>query len=215
MNVLIIGANGKVGRILTEQLNEDPGFNPVALIRKEEQKPFFEERNVPCRVVSLEDPVDDIAGAMDAIDAIVFTAGSGGKTGYDQTLAVDLDGAVKSMEAAARAGISRFVMVSALNAGNRAAWNTSKIKPYYIAKHYADRLLAGSELAYTILRPGRLSNQPGTGRITTSDPQKREGVSREDVANLIVETLRNENTVGRIIEFNEGDTPVEEAIREK
>lgn len=213
--VLIIGAHGKIGKILTEKLKKFSGFKPVALFRKEEQKTYFEELGVEYRVVSLEDTVEKLTEAIKGIDAVVFTAGSGGNTGYDKTLAVDLDGAVKAMEAAETAGVSRFVMVSAMNAGKREVWNTSKIKPYYIAKHYADRFLAASELKFTILRPGRLFDKPGTGRITMTDPQAREGVPREDVAETILETLRHDNTIGQIIEFNEGKTPIEEAVRKE
>lgn len=87
------------------------------------------------KVASLESSMDVIAATMKGFDAVVFTAGSGGKTGFDKTLEVDLDGAVKSMIAAEQVGVKRFVMVSAVHAGNRERWNASGIKPYYIAKH--------------------------------------------------------------------------------
>ncbi len=209
--VLIIGAHGKVGRILTRKLKAASDFTPVALFRKEEQKELFEEMGVEYSIVSLEEDIGQIAEAMAGMDAVVFTAGSGGKTGPDKTLAVDLDGAVKSMEAAIMAKVRRYVMVSALNAGNRDAWKTSKIKPYYIAKHYADRILRSIGLDDTIVRPGRLQDEPGTGKIDITEPVSKKGVPREDVASLIVELLRHDNTIGKVIEFNGGDEPVEEA----
>ncbi|MGD1889607.1 MAG: SDR family oxidoreductase [Cyclobacteriaceae bacterium] len=211
--VLIIGASGKIGRLLTEKLNDDTEFSPVALFRSEDQKDFFEKLGVEYKIISLEDSIDVIFNAMVSTDAIIFTAGSGGKTGYDKTLAIDLDGAVKAMDAAEQAGVKRFVMVSALNTDKREAWNDSGIKPYYIAKHYADRVLKSSDLDYTIMRPGRLVDDAGTGKITTTNPAANKSVPREDVASLIVEVLKQDDTIGRVIEFNQGDTPIQEAIK--
>lgn len=210
--VLIIGANGKVGKKLTKQLNEASEFAPVALFRSEDQKEYFKELGVDYQIVSLEDSVDVIAGVMTGMDAIVFSAGSGGKTGYDKTLAIDLDGAVKAMDAAEKAGVKRFVIVSALNTDNRSFWNDSGMKPYYIAKHYADRILKSSNLDYTIVRPGQLLDDAGTGKITTTDPADNKSVPREDVASLIVEVLKHDNTIGKIVEFNQGDTLIEKAV---
>ena len=131
MEVLIIGAHGKIGRIVAEKMKASSKFNPTAFIRKEEQKSFFDERGIPVKIASLEDGVEKIAEAMKGFDAVVFTAGSGGKTGPDKTLAVDLDGAVKTMIAAEKMGVKRYVMVSAYLADDRSRWEASGIKPYY------------------------------------------------------------------------------------
>jgi len=210
--VLIIGANGKVGRLLVEKLKNETDFMPIAFIRDEKQVAFFDEIGVDHIIGSIERPVESIAEAMSGMDVIVFTAGSGGKTGYDKTLSVDLDGAVKTMEAALKANVKRYVMVSAIHADNREAWDSSKIKPYYIAKHYADRILKTIGLDYTILRPGRLLDQPGTGKITSTNPEYKKQVSREDVASLAVEVLKYDNAIGKIIKFNEGDMPIAELV---
>lgn len=212
--VLIIGANGKVGRILTEKLQESSDFTPTAVFRSEAQKSFFEERKIENQVISLEGDLEELAAAMNGMDAVVFSAGSGGKTGDDKTLTVDLDGAVKSMEAAIKAKVKRFVMVSGLQADDRNAWDASGIKPYYIAKHYADRILKSIGLDYTIVRPGLLLDEKGTGRITTENPSSKEGVPREDVAQLIVEVLRQDKSIGKIIEFNGGEFPINEVVRD-
>nr|MDH3082707.1 NAD(P)H-binding protein [Bacillus subtilis] len=90
------------------------------------------------------------------------------KTGYDKTPLVDLDGAAKAIEAADIAGIKRFIMVSALQAHNRENWNEA-LKPYYVAKHYADKILEASGLTYTIIRPGGLRNEPGTGTVSANE----------------------------------------------
>jgi len=212
--VLIIGANGQVGRLLTGKLNKSDEFTPIAFLRNKDQINFFEEMGVGHIIGSVENDVGSLAGAMSNIDIIVFTAGSGGKTGFDKTLSVDLDGAVKAMEAAMKANVKRFIMVSAIHADNRSAWDKGKIKPYYIAKHYADRILKTIGLDYTIVRPGRLLDKAGTGKITAKNPELQHGVSREDVAALIVETLKNDHTIGKIIKFNEGDTPIDEMIQQ-
>lgn len=193
-------------------MKESADFSPTAAFRKEEQKTFFEKHDVDYRVADLEDDVDTLENAMEGMDAVVFTAGSGASTGLDKTLAVDLDGAVKSMEAAKNAGVDRFVIISAMNAGDRSNWDDSPIKPYLIAKHYADRMLQSLGLDYTILRPGRLFNEDGTGRITLDEPESKRGIPREDVAETVLEVLQNDNTIGKAIAFNEGDTPIQEAV---
>lgn len=215
MKVLIIGAHGKIGRIVVEKMKTSTQFYPTALIRKKEQEAFFNAMGVHARVASLEGSVDAIANAMKGSDAIVFTAGSGGKTGYDKTLEIDLDGAVKSMIAAERLGIQRFVMVSAYLAGDRSMWEGSGIKPYYIAKHFADRELQRTSLDHTILRPVRLTDEGGSGKVTIKavpgDIQRT--IPREDVATTILEVLSHPETIGKVMVMSTGETPIREAIR--
>lgn len=213
-NVLIIGANGDIGRIITTKMKASADFSPVAAFRKEKQKAFFEERDVDYHIVDLEADIASIEKAMANVDTVVFTAGSGGKTGFDKTLTVDLDGAVKAMEAAQNAGVQRFVMISAMHADNRQAWQQTKIKPFMVAKHYADRFLKSSGLDYTVLRPGRLFDKEGNGKITITNPSEKEGIAREDVAQTVLEVLQHDNTIGKIIAFNEGDQPIGEILEE-
>jgi len=214
MKVLIIGAHGKIGRIVAEKMKASGGFNPTAFIRKEEQKAFFDTMDVPVKIASLESNVDEIADTMKGFDAVVFTAGSGGKTGFDKTLEIDLDGAVKSMIAAEQVGIKRFVMVSAVHADNRERWDDSGIKPYYIAKHFADKELQRTNLDYTILRPVRLTDETGTGKVTfNATPEKiQKTIPREDVATVILEVLNHPKTVGKIMVMSTGETPIADAI---
>lgn len=107
MNVLIIGANGQIGQILVKKLKESGEHRPIAMVRKEEQKIKYEEMGIQAVLADLEGSIDQIASAAKGADAIVFTAGSGGHTGADKTMLIDLDGAIKSMEAAKQAGIKR------------------------------------------------------------------------------------------------------------
>ncbi|MEM9328765.1 MAG: SDR family oxidoreductase [Bacteroidota bacterium] len=212
MNVLVIGAHGAIGRMIIQKMSASAEFTPTAFIRKESQREVFDNNGTPIRIQSVEASVEDIAATMVDQDAIIFTAGSGSATGPDKTLTVDLDGAVKSMEAAAQMSVRRFVMISALRAGDRSIWETSPIKPYFVAKHYADRMLMSMDLNYTILRPGRLFDDPGTGKISIVNPMERRGVAREDVASLAIEVLNQKNTFGRVIEFNEGEDPIPDVV---
>ncbi|MCY8005594.1 SDR family oxidoreductase [Bacillus haynesii] len=210
MKVFVVGANGQIGRRLTKSLNESGEHQVRAMVRNEEQAQALKQSGTETALANLEDTVESIAEAAKGCDAIVFTAGSGGKTGADKTLLVDLDGAVKTIEAAEKAGIRRFIMVSTLQAHRRENWNEA-LKPYYVAKHYADRMLEGSELNYTIIRPGGLLNEPGTGRVKAAENLERGGtIPREDVADTILAALTEEHTFRRSFDLVSGDqTPAE------
>ncbi|PJN90484.1 SDR family oxidoreductase [Bacillus sp. mrc49] len=213
MKVFVVGANGQIGKHLVDLLHESREHRVRAMIRKEEQRKYYEKNGIESVVVSLTGSVEEIANAAKGCDAIVFTAGSGGSTGADQTLLIDLDGAVKTIEAAENLGIKRFIMVSAFQANNRDNWNDA-IKPYYVAKHYADRALLQSDLLYTIIRPGGLVNDPGTGKVTAAEGVERGSISREDVARTIVAALTEENTYKRSFDLVAGDTAISDALRE-
>ncbi|MFE4708424.1 SDR family oxidoreductase [Peribacillus simplex] len=212
MKVFVVGANGQIGKHLVDLLKDSPEHSVRAMVRKEEQSKHLEKNGIESAVVSLTGSVDEIANAAKGCDAIVFTAGSGGSTGADQTLLIDLDGAVKTIEAAENLEISRFIMVSAFQANNRENWNEA-IKPYYVAKHYADRALLQSDLNYTIIRPGGLVNEPGTGKVAAAEELERGPIAREDVARTIFASLTEENTYKRSFDLISGDTAIAEALR--
>src|SRR5699024_5996922 len=125
-----------------------------------------------------------------------------GSTGDDMTLNIDLDGAIKSMIATEKAGIKRFIIVSALGTDNRAFWNQSGIRPYYVAKYYADQWLQHrTNLDYTIVRPGALTNDAPTGKITLDTANSdTTSISREDVAATVVAIVQQPQP-HRIIEL--------------
>lgn len=212
MNILVIGANGQIGKQVISQLKDDKEHTVRAMVRKEEQADAFNKAGVEPVLANLEGTVEELAEAMKGSDAIVFTAGSGGSTGLDKTLLIDLDGAVKTMEAAEQAGISRYIMVSALYAEDRTSW-PEQIKPYYVAKHYADKQLERSSLQYTILRPGGLLNEPGRGKVTTDIEQGESSIPREDVAKVIVAVLNAENTYRKAIPLVSGEHLIQEMVQ--
>ncbi|WP_226671957.1 SDR family oxidoreductase [Rossellomorea aquimaris] len=211
MNVAVVGANGQIGKQVIGFLKED-GHTPRAIVRKEEQVQSFEKEGIEAALVDLEGTVDQITNGLKGADAVVFTAGSGGSTGSDKTLLIDLDGAVKTMEAAKQAGIERFVIVSALQAQHRENWNDS-LKPYYVAKHFADRALKDSGLTYTIIRPGGLLNEEGTGKVSAAENLERGSIPREDVARTIVASLTEESTFNKGFDLISGSTGIEEAVK--
>ncbi|MTV82874.1 SDR family oxidoreductase [Secundilactobacillus folii] len=211
MKVFVIGANGNVGRLVSQQL-ADNGDQVVAGIRKPEQAEFFEDQHIKTAHFDLLGRPEEMGVTLDGFDAVIFTAGSGGKTGDDMTLLVDLDGAVKSMQGAQIAGVKRFVLVSALWAEDRNRWGDA-IRPYYAAKFYADEWLRyRTELDYTILEPGALTFDEGTSKINT-DGLEGGSVARADVARVAIASLKQPNTIKKTIPIVSGDTPIEEALK--
>ncbi|GAB5052066.1 SDR family oxidoreductase [Pediococcus ethanolidurans] len=208
MKVFVIGAHGQIGKLLVAQLL-DRGDEVVAGIRDAKQRSFFEDQGAATQLFDLNEQPEEMAKVLKGVDAVVFSAGSGGKTGDDQTLLIDLDGAVKSMEATQKAEIKRFVIVSAMNAEDRTRWTA--IRPYYVAKHYADLYLKDeTTLDYTIVKPGALTNDAGKGGVKLN--QHTGKISREDVAEVIVAVLHNDQTIKKEFAVSEGETPINEAV---
>ncbi|SFA94510.1 Uncharacterized conserved protein YbjT, contains NAD(P)-binding and DUF2867 domains [Lentibacillus halodurans] len=213
MKVLVVGANGQIGQHVVKQLQSSDEHTVRAMVRKEEQAEELKKKGIDAVIANLEGNKKSIVKAAKGCEAVVFTAGSGGKTGPDKTLLVDLDGAVKTIEAAEEAGVDRYVMVSALQANNRENWN-EKIRHYYVAKHYADRMLQASNLNYTIVRPGGLLNEPGTGKVNISENMEERGaVPRQDVASTVVAALPEENTYKRAFDLISGDKTIAESLK--
>jgi uncharacterized protein YbjT (DUF2867 family) len=212
MKVFVVGATGQIGKHLINLLQKSEQHTVRAMVRKEEQAEELKRQGIDVAVASLEGSVEDIAEAAEGCDAIVFTAGSGGSTGYDKTLLIDLDGAAKTVEAAEQAGITRFVIVSALQANQRENWN-KEIVPYYVAKHYADRMVVTSNLDYTIIRPGGLLNEVSTGKVLASENLERGSIPREDVAKTIYASLDAQQTFKKSFDLISGETQIEEALK--
>ncbi|MFD1169666.1 SDR family oxidoreductase [Oceanobacillus caeni] len=213
MKVFLIGSNGQIGKHIVKLLQDSNQHTLKAMVRSEEQANALRKSGVDAIVANLEGSVDELAEAMQGSDAVIFSAGSGGKTGPDKTLLVDLDGAVKSMEAAEKVGANRYVMVSAFRAFDRESWKDSPIKPYMVAKHYADRILTESNLNYTIFGPGRLLNEPGTGKVQAGNDIDKGSIPREDVARAVVQSLDEENTFKKTIGLMSGESTIEEAFK--
>ncbi|SDI57656.1 SDR family oxidoreductase [Natribacillus halophilus] len=212
MNVLVIGANGQIGNQLVEKLVNEENYTPRAMVRKEEQQKPFKDMGADTVLADVEGSVEDLTAAAQGMDAVVFTAGSGAHTGADKTMMVDFDGAVKSMEAAKAAGAKRFVIVSAIGVHHREKW-MGKAAYYSAAKHYADVWLASSGLDYTIIRPGLLTNDAGKEKIKAAYDLDRDEIPREDVANTIIASLKNRDTIGKSFDLTSGEESIESALQ--
>lgn len=214
MNVLIVGANGQIGQHLVDEMKNEGKHQPIAFVRKEGQQKVFEDQGVEARLGDLEESIEEIAKRMEKTDAVVFTAGSGGSTGDDKTLLIDLDGAVKVMEAAKMAGVERFVMVSAFGAESRDRWS-EELKPYYVAKHFADEWLTDMDLNYTIIRPGMLTNDESIGNVLikeTIDENDPMSIPRVDVAKVLLASVDNPHTYRKTFDLLTGEESIDQAL---
>ena len=210
MKVLVVGANGKVGTLLCGKLWGAHDFSPVALIRDHRQQTKFTAIGVPAVTGDLE---EGVAKYLAGFDAVVFTAGSGSKTGPDKTTDVDQNAAIRLMEDCEQQDVKRFVMISAIGADPNS--QSDRIQHYLRAKGHADVRLRSSKLDYTILAPGTLNDEKGTGQIQASEKLPHHGfIPREDLAAVIVETLRNYMTIGKTIELISGSKKIKPALAE-
>lgn len=214
--VIVFGAHGRVGKLICNKLKESKAYDPLAIVRKEEYQKELESQGIKTKLLSIDDRFANIKEAIKGSQAVVFTAGSGGQ-GTDLTISVDLDGAVKTMEAAEQLGVKRYIMVSAFKAHDREYWHTNPIRSYYTCKHYADRELRRTGLDYTILQPALLKDDNGTGKI--ADPNVTESASegdlhitRDDTAAIVLETLGLSNTYRKTIPLINGDLSISEGL---
>jgi nucleoside-diphosphate-sugar epimerase len=215
MKVLVIGANGNVSRHFADFVKDHDHIEEIAAIRNMDQALFFEERGIQTVYLDLTKHTQaDIEAIIkdNDIDTVLFSAGAGG-SGDDIVMMVDLDGAIKSMQATEAAGLKRFVIVSTFRTG-RDEIEKNYIRVYTTAKTYADEWLKSrTNLDWTIVHPGALVNDPGTGKITTTPQEGNINVSRQDVARTLVAVLENDNTIGKEFEVVNGESPIDEAIK--
>jgi uncharacterized protein YbjT (DUF2867 family) len=209
MDVVIAGAHGKIARALARRLVAR-GDRVRGLIRNPDHAADLEADGAVPVLCDLEQ--DDPAPHLGTADAIVFAAGAGPGSGAERKRTVDYGGAVKLIEAAEALGVRRYLMVSSMGADDPAS-ASEEMRPYQQAKHDADEALARSSLDWTIVRPGGLGDEPGSGRVDLAERLGRYGrIPREDVARVLLASLSAPNTVRRTFELLEGDVPVDEAI---
>jgi uncharacterized protein YbjT (DUF2867 family) len=209
VDVVVAGGHGKIGCRLLRLLAER-GDRARGLIRNPEHVADLEAVGAEPVLCDME-AEDDFAPFVEGADAIVFAAGAGPGSGPERKKTVDLGAALKLIAAAKTLGIARYVMVSALNADHPERASAA-MRPYYEAKGRADDALRASGLDYTIARPGRLTDDPGTGRIRAGTDIGSGSVTRDDVAVTLAAVLAAANTIGVTFDLLEGDTPIEEAI---
>jgi uncharacterized protein YbjT (DUF2867 family) len=211
--VTIIGGHGKVALHLAKILSSQ-GHQVSSIFRNQDHSADVEQAGATPVVADVSElSVEQMADVFRGQDAIVWSAGAGGSSA-EATYAVDRDAAIRSIDAAEAASVGRYVMVSYL--GSRKDHGVPEDNGFFHyaeAKAAADEHLRNSRLAWTILGPGSLTTEPGTGRIEVSDEPRQDSVTREDVAQVAAVVLAELGTVDRTIRFNNGETPIAEAIQ--
>lgn len=211
MLVIIAGGHGKIGMLLARILREH-GHEVRSLIRKSEQIPDIEELGAQPIVCDLEAATEkQVAQQIGSGDAIVFAAGAGPGSGPERKWTMDHGGAVKLISAAKRNGIDRYVMVSAIGADPQHEGDDT-FAVYLRAKGQADADLQASGLDFTVVRPSRLTDDSGTGRVRIASSVGGGEIPRADVAEVLAELLDRNAGIGLTLELTSGDTPIDEAI---
>lgn len=212
--VMVIGGHGRIALRVARILSEH-GTLVYSVIRDPDQAGDVREHGGDPLVADVEDlDVDGFVRLFGGVTTVVWSAGAGGGD-PERTYAVDRDAAIRSMDAAVRAGVRRYVMISYDGAGpDHGVAPDDPFYPYAQAKAAADAYLRGTDLQWTILAPGRLTDTAGRGSVGIGrDKHPDRLTSRDDVAAMVCAVLHRPDTVGRTIEFTDGDTPIGEAVR--
>lgn len=218
MRVAIAGAHGQVGLRLGRLL-ADRGDSVVGLVRNPQHIADLEAAGVDAMVLDLEQrSVDDIAVAIDGADAVVFAAGAGPGSGIARKDTVDRAAAALLADAAEQAGVRRYLLVSSMGSdavrGGVTPDGVDEVFVAYLrAKLAAEDDLRARALDWTVLRPGGLTDDPGTGRVALAEHVERGRVPRDDVAAVLVALLDEPATAGLVLELVSGDTGVDDAVR--
>ncbi len=208
MKITILGAHGKIAMHMHHMLVNN-GHQVRGLIRKQEQSEDLKNLGVEPVICDVEKE-EDISEAVGNVDAVVFAAGAGPGSGADRKWTVDRDGAIKLIEAAKKNGIDRYVMISAM--GLDEPRGSEVFQVYQKAKAEADEALRKSGLDYTIIKPGRLTDENGTGKVSLAPKLDPGEIPREDVAAVLTNVLETPSLSGKTLDLISGNSTVEEAI---
>ncbi|MFF4952567.1 SDR family oxidoreductase [Streptomyces chattanoogensis] len=216
MRIVIAGGHGQIALRL-ERLLHGRGDEVAGIVRRPEQAGDLLAAGAEPVVCDLESAsVEDVARHLEGADAAVFAAGAGPGSGAERKGTVDHGAAVLFADAAEAAGVRRFLVVSSMGADREPPEGTDPVFAAYLrAKGAADadvRTRAG--LDWTILRPGRLTDGPGTGLVALGESTGRGDITRDDVAAVLAELLSQPATAGRTLELIGGEVPVPEAVRD-
>ena len=212
-HVIIIGGHGKVARLAAPLLVSD-GHDVTSVVRNPDHVADIEATGATAAVLDVEHAsTEQLADLVRGSDVVVWSAGAGGGN-PERTYAVDRDAAIRSMAAAAQAGVERYVMVSYFGAGpDHGVPEDSSFHAYADAKTAADEHLQGTDLAWTILRPSSLTTEAATGHIETGGGVVAGRVSRDNVAHVIRAVVAHaDSTARRILAFNDGYQPIDVVV---
>jgi nucleoside-diphosphate-sugar epimerase len=210
MRIAIAGAHGKVGLRLARILAAG-GDEVIGLIRNPDHASDVAAAGAQPVVCDLERAaIDEVAEAVGGADAVVFAAGAGPGSGAERKLTMDRDGAIKLLRATEGAK-PRYLMVSSVGAEAPPAGD-GVFEVYLRAKAEADAALMASDRRWSIIRPGRLTDDPGTGRLRIDAEPFRGEISRDDVAAVLALVVKDARVLGRVLYLNSGDLPLPEAL---
>jgi uncharacterized protein YbjT (DUF2867 family) len=210
MDVVVAGGHGQIALRLLELLAAR-GDRARGLIRNPDHAGDLEAVGAEAVVCDMEDE-QNLSPYVEGAEAVIFAAGAGAGSGPERKRTVDLGAAVKLIYAARARGIRRYLMVSSIGADDPGS-GSDEMRPYLEAKHDADEALAASGLDFTIVRPGRLTDDAGTGLIAAGSELPRGDVPRDDVAATLAAALALDQTVGKTFVLVGGETPIEDALR--
>jgi uncharacterized protein YbjT (DUF2867 family) len=211
VDVAIAGGHGQIGRRLARLLAAR-GDRVRGLIRNPDHADDLRSDGAEPVVCDLESaPVADVASAVEGADAVVFAAGAGPGSGAARKLTMDRDGAVKLVSAAQQAGVPRYVIVSSVGAESPPGGD-DVFSVYLRAKAEADAAVMESDRDWTVVRPGMLTDDPGTGRARIQEEPIRAEVTRDDVAAVLAAVVDESRAVGRVLYVVGGDEPIEDAL---
>ncbi|MEO3890990.1 SDR family oxidoreductase [Nonomuraea sp. B5E05] len=210
MRIIIAGGHGKIALRLARRL----GSGAVGLVRDPAHVADVEATGAEAVVCDLERAsVDEVARIAEGARAVVFAAGAGPGSGAARKETVDKGASVLLADAAEAAGVRRFIQISSMGAGKPPAPGRDEVWAAYIkAKTEAEDDLRARDLDWTILRPGRLTDDPGSGLVRLAPEVSPGSVPRDDVAAVIVALLDTPGTVHRTLELVSGDMPVADAV---
>ncbi|MED7954866.1 NAD(P)H-binding protein [Kitasatospora sp. NPDC058201] len=214
MRTVIAGGHGQIALRL-ERLLADHGDRPAGIIRRPEQAEDLAAAGAEPLLLDLETATPAaLADLLTGADAVVFAAGAGPGSGADRKLTVDRDAAVLLADAAELAGVRRYLIVSSMGADAGAAYPDDEVFETYLrAKGAADDAVrARTALDWTVLRPGRLTDGPGTGLVRLAPSTGRGAIDRQDVAAVLAALLHEPATAGQTLELTAGDATVAEAV---
>jgi len=219
MRIVIAGGHGKIALILGRMLH-DHGYDVVGIIRNPTQADDLRAVGMTPAVLDLESAgVEAVARLLSGADAVVFAAGAGPGSGAARKDTVDRAASVLLADAAEKAGVVRYVQISALGAdvvadGTRPDGMDEVFHAYLVAKLAAEQdLRSRSGLAWTILRPGALIDGPGTGQVRLGTGVRRGSVPRVDVASVVLALLQAPATAGKVLDLVAGNSEIDAAIR--
>ncbi|MFE6609832.1 NAD(P)H-binding protein [Amycolatopsis sp. NPDC057786] len=213
MRVVIAGGHGQIALKL-EKLLAERGDQAVGIVRNPDHVADLEAAGAEAVVLDLEkSDVDAVAKVLDGADAAVFAAGAGPGSGTARKDTVDRAAAELFAAASERAGVRRHIQVGSMGADK---WETADVpddfRIYLKAKKAAEDDLRARDLDWTIVRPGQLTNDEGTGKILIAEATGRGPIPRQDVAAILVALLDTPSTAGRVLEAISGDTAISQAF---